>query len=570
VPFAYAEDGIVLTALVKAVAEDGPLHFSRLGAPFGADFVDWGFGGWLIFLVTTPLVHLLGSPGAALNAYWLLTTAAAGVSAAWVFRRLSLPASVSLVFGVLYALLPWTFYRHVGHVALAHLFVPPLCLLCLRVAGSRPERFDARERWTTLGACLLQGLNMIYAAFFAFVLLAASIPVGWLKTRRLSQARAGALGLVLLAAGSAIPLVPTAAYWARHGRNERLAYKTAADADRYGLKLRHLLLPIDDHPFAAFRAVAARENAARFPDQNENTWARLGLVGSIGLVVLLGLGVARVAGASRAGDEDLDLPAALTAVALLVAQVGGLGSMFNLFVVPDVRAYNRMSPFIALFALLATAVVSTRAARRLLAAGRVRRPFLGAALAGVLAFGVVDQVPWSSMHVVRESSAPGFLEDEEFVLRLERRLEPGAMVFQLPHGSLPVNNPRRPQAPWDVARPYLSSRTLRWSFGSMLGRTDRWARTIQKLPPKAIVERLSLAGFSGIWVDRRAFPRADEARLLSGLTEAVGARPELSNRERYCFFPIEEARRRKQAELGPEAYAAAQARVLAGTFEGDR
>jgi phosphoglycerol transferase len=566
VPFAYQEDGLVLTALVKAVAEDGPLHFTRVGAPFGADFVDWGFGGWLIFLVTTPLVRLLGSPGAALNAYWLLTVVAAGVSAAWVFRRLAVPAGVAFAFGVLYALLPWTFYRQVGHVALAHLFVPLLCLLCVRVAGAHPERLDRSERWATLGACFLQGLNMIYAAFFAFVLLAASIPMGWLKTRRLAFARVGALGLLLLAAGSAIPLVPSAVYWARHGRNARLAYKTVADADRYGLKLRHLLLPIDDHPLAAFRAFAERERAARFPDENENTWARLGLLGSVGLLVLLGRAVGRVSGALRGGDEELDAAAALTVVTLLVAEVGGLGSVFNLLVVPDVRAYNRMSPFIALFALHATAVLSSRGASRLLTSGRARWPFLGAGLVGVLAFGVVDQVPWTWMHVMRDGSAPGFLEDEEFVLRLERELPPGAMVFQLPHGSLPVNAPRPPQAAWDTARPYVVSRTLRWSFGSMLGRTDRWPRTIEKLPPREMVERLALAGFSGIWVDRRSFPRADEARLVDGLSEAVGAGPELSTGRRYCFFSIEEVRRRREAELGPAAYGAAQAEVLAGTF----
>jgi hypothetical protein len=570
VPFAYREDGIVLTALVKAVAEDGPLHFTRVGAPFGADFVDWGFGGWLIFLVTTPLAALLGSPGAALNAYWLLTVVAAGVSAAWVFRRLAVPAAVAFVFGVLYALVPWTFYRHVGHVALAHLFVPLLCLLCLRVAGARPERFDRRERWATLVACLLQGLNMIYAAFFAFLLLAASIPMGWAKTRRLALARAGVLGLALLAAGSAIPLVPSAVYWARHGRNARLAYKTVAHADRYGLKLRHLLLPIDDHPFAAFRAFAERERAADFPDENENTWARLGLLGSLGLLFLLGLAVGRASGALRGGDDELDAAAALTVVTLLVAEVGGLGSIFNLFVVPDVRAYNRMSPFVALFALFAAAVLASRAARRLLASGRVRRPFLGAGLVGLLAFGVVDQVPWTWMYVLRDGWARGFLEDEEFVLRLERELPPGAMVFQLPHGSLPVNAPRLPQAPWDTARPYVVSRTLRWSFGSMIGRTDRWPRTIEKLPPKDIVERLALAGFSGIWVDRRSFLAADERRLVAGLSEAVGGRPELSTGQRYCFFSLEEARRRKEAELGPTAYAAARAEVLAGTFPGGR
>jgi hypothetical protein len=569
-PFAYREDGLVLAALVKAVAEDGPLHFTRVGAPFGADFVDWGFGGWLIFLITTPLVRLLGSPGAALNAYWLLTIVAAGVSAAWVFRRLAVPASVAFVFGVLYALLPWTFYRNVGHVALAHFLVPPLCLLCLRVAGARPERFDRGERWTTLGACLLQGLNMIYAAFFAFVLLAASIPMGWLKTRRLALARAGALGLVLLAAGSAIPLVPTAVYWARHGRNERLAYKTASDADRYGLKLRHLLLPIDDHPFPAFRAFAERERAARFPDENENTWARLGLLGGLGFVLLLGRAVGRVSGAVRGGDEELDAAAALTIVTLLVAEVGGLGSLFNLLVVPDLRAYNRMSPFIALFALLATTVLVSRAGRRLLATGRARRPLLGAALAGLLAFGAVDQVPWTWMHVLRDGWARGFLEDEEFVSRLERELPPGAMVFQLPHGSLPVNAPRPPQAAWDSARPYIVSRTLRWSFGSMLGRTDRWPRTIEKLRPEEMVGRLALAGFSGIWVDRLSFPRTDAARLVDGLSRAAGTRPELSRGRRYCFLSIEELRRRKEAELGPKAYAAARAEILAAPFESAR
>lgn len=562
VPFAYQEDGIVLTVLVKAVAEDGPLHFTRVGAPFGADFVDWGFGGWLIFLVTTPLVHLLGHAGAALNAYWLLTTAAAGASAAWVFRRAAVAPRVALVLGVLYGLLPWTFYRHVGHVALAHLFVPPVCLLCLRVAGARPEALDRRERWVTLGSCLLQGLNMIYAAFFACLLLAVALPLGWLKTRRAGLVRAGVLGLVLLATGSAIPLVPTVLYWARHGRNERLAYKTVADADRYGLKLRHLLLPIDDHPLAPFREVAAREAAARFPDENENTWARLGLLGSVGLVALLGLALGRASGALPARDETLDAAAALTVAALLVSEVGGLGSVFNLLVVPDVRAYNRMAPFIALFALLATAVLLDRALRRLEASGRARAPFLHAGLAGLLAFGVVDQVPWTWLHVVRSGSAPGFAEDEELVQRLERELPAGAMVFVLPHASLPVHAPRPPQAPWNPARPYVSSRTLRWSFGSMLGRTDRWPRTIEKLPPGPMVERLALAGFAGIWLDRLALSRADAARLEQGLAEATGAQPERSTGRRYCFFPVDGVGRRLAERLGPAAFAAARSEAL--------
>jgi phosphoglycerol transferase len=238
-------------------------------------------------------------------------------------------------------------------------------------------------------------------------------------------------------------------------------------------------------------------------------------------------------------------------------------------VVPDVRAYNRMSAFIAFFALLASAVLVGRLGGRLLASARARRTFLGAGLVALLAFGVADQVPWASLYATRAGSAPRFAEDE---IRPQpgAPLPAGAMVFQLPHASLPVHAPRPPRAPWDPAKAYLSSRTLRWSFGSMLGRTDRWHRTIEKLPPKEMLERLALAGFSGIWVDRRAFPQPDEARLEDGLAEAVSARPELSTGKRYCFFSIEALRNRREVELGPEAYAAARAEVLRGAPAGAR
>ena len=104
----------------------------------------------------------------------------------------------------------------------------------------------------------------------------------------------------------------------------------------------------------------------------------------------------------------------------------------------------------------------------------------------------------------------------------------------------------------------------------MLGRTDRWHRTIEKLPPREMVERLALAGFSGIWLDRSAFPQPDEARLEDGLAEATSAPPELSTGKRYVFFPIEAVRRRLEAELGRNAYAAAQADALGRGPAGDR
>jgi phosphoglycerol transferase len=240
----------------------------------------------------------------------------------------------------------------------------------------------------------------------------------------------------------------------------------------------------------------------------------------------------------------------------------------NLLVVPDLRAYSRMSAFVAFFSLLASAVLARRLLGRLEASAR--KPYRGAVLAALVVFGVADQVPWASLYATRAGAAPRFAEDEEFVLRLERLLPAGAMVFQLPHASLPVHAPRPPRAPWDPAKAYLSSRSLRWSFGAMLGRTDRWHRTIERLPPEEMVERLALAGFSGIWLDRSAFSPPDVARLEDGLAEAAAYRPELSTGGRYAFFSIEAVRRRREAALGPKAYAAAREEVLGRGPAADR
>jgi phosphoglycerol transferase len=326
-----------------------------------------------------------------------------------------------------------------------------------------------------------------------------------------------------------------------------------ADADSFGLKLRHLLLPIDEHPLGAFRAVASRASAAAFPGENENTTAHLGLLGALGLLSLLGLAVARTAGAMPLGDDDLDAPAALTVVTLLVAQVGGLGSIFNLLVAPDVRAYNRMSTFIAWFALLATAALVTRALGRIGGEGRVGGASVVGALV-LLALGVADQVPMASLRSIRGASAPDFAEVETFVERVEGLLPRGAMVFQLPHGTLPVDTPRPPLGLYDSGRPYLSSKTLRWSFGSIVGRTDHWYRDTVRLAPAEMAQRLALAGFAGIWIDRAAYrganhPRAD---LYVRLAEVAGVRPESSSGGRYCFISLEGVRHRLQLERGEQ------------------
>src|SRR5512147_1668105 len=69
VPVTYSRDGLMMTVFAKAIADDGLLHAAHIGAPFGADLVDWPFGTWLPLGTIALLDRLLGEPGTAINLY---------------------------------------------------------------------------------------------------------------------------------------------------------------------------------------------------------------------------------------------------------------------------------------------------------------------------------------------------------------------------------------------------------------------------------------------------------------------------------------------------------------------
>ena len=125
--------------------------------------------------------------------------------------------------------------------------------------------------------------------------------------------------------------------------------------------------------------------------------------------------------------------------------------------------------------------------------------------------------------------------DREFAEKMEAALPEGAMIFQLPVMEFP-ESPIPGVPPYDHFRPYLYSRNLRYSFGSMKGRDrENWQPAVQRLLLQGAtlnqesqriqfnianvskaVDELKKLGFSAIYINRNGFP--DRAK---GLEEAV-------------------------------------------------
>jgi uncharacterized membrane protein len=555
VPVLYWGDALYHCALVKALAEGTwHYHIARLGAPFGLDAVDYPVGCTLDFAVIKILTAIVHNPFLLINLYWLLSITMAGAFAALFFRSLRISHLASTSFGALFAVTPFAFYRNIGHLHSVQFIVPAAAYLSTDLArggvfgiteNNRPSEKRTNPRrllLVRLAICIAIGLASTYWAFFACIVIAIACLIGLFRFGNKKIALVALLYVTVIGAASVANESGSLLYWYRNGHNKALWYKSPAEADIYGLRIRHMLTPIAGHPLPLMRSARAKIAAARFPnDVNESRFAALGTIGAIGFVILCCVAVGRPRGRIL-GDARLRLLSGFVIALVLIAEVGGFGSLFNVFVVHQFRCYNRISPFIALFSLAAVAITIDA-----LLAGRKR--YLHWLLGGcLLIFGAFDQIP-----VFELSHQPNgkrlFYEDQFFIGQLESRLPAGTMVFQLPHSDLLSATGRERMLREDQFRAYLHSKTLRWSYGAMGDRNHKWAQITAELPLHEFIERIIFAGFGGLLIDRYGYKDSEFEQSVLGY---LGPASKFDLGGRWVFFDLRAFREKLEGSLSSE------------------
>ena len=270
--------------------------------------------------------------------------------------RLSLPAAA--VGGLLYSFLPFHYQRWENHYFLAAYWLVPLSLLPSFAICRGNLPFFTREpngayrrdltSWRTLGYVVL-GIAIAsggaYYAFFTCALLAFAGLYAWVVFRHWhAAASAGALIAIMVLVGI-LHHAPTFRYQWENGRNP-VTDRMPEEADSYGMKIAHLILPIPDHNLTVLANIRVHYLVPNRPCEGENAGS-LGIVGTAGL-----LGMVIVVLLPYRRGWPYGPLAALTLFTLLLSTVGGFGSVFNLIVTPKFRAYNRISVFIAFLCLL--------------------------------------------------------------------------------------------------------------------------------------------------------------------------------------------------------------------------
>ncbi len=553
-PLAYGEDAMSHAMHVKGIIENGWYYDNpALGAPFGHALYDFPLGGEHLQLVLLKLLgFVLGEAVLTVNVYYLLTFPLAAVSAMLVLRWLGVRRSTAVVFGTLYAFLPYHFARGSRHLFLSGYYLVPLGLYLALAVLSGQRLFQQRERGAhgrsllvryasprslaILLACVVLGSTSTYYTCFSALLIAVAGGLRALRERSAGPlAPAAALVLVIFGA-LALNNAPTALYRTSHGENAEVAHRDPAEADYFGLKIAQLVLPAEGHRVPALAELSKRYRESTYiPSERGQS---LGILGTIGLLWLGWVGVRGLLGRAPRPDDNptFNHLSLLAAAGIFAATVGGLAALFNTFVSAQIRSWNRMSVFIGFLALASVALLLDGARQRL-QLHRRRVAVLG--LISLLLFGVLDQVAPGALPD-HERLAAEYSSDAAFVAGIERSLPAGAMVFQLPYRPFPEVGRLERAIDYDHFRGYLHSTDLRWSYGGLKGRQADWQEQLRGQPTDLLVARLVPIGFGGIWVDRFAY--ADEGRSIeSGLVDVVGSPALISRNGRFSFFSLKDA-----------------------------
>jgi phosphoglycerol transferase len=543
-PFNYHGDTIYQLSLVKSITlGDWIWSIDRLSAPF--TLASGAFPQNLTF--SSAIMKLLAlatkEPGLVLNLFWLTAITLTSINCFVALRSLKVSHNTSWVFSTLYALLPYTFIRNTAHISLTYIFIPIISAYAINtlskasnaITGSMNSDDPPLSRSIIAIALIGIGFDYIYNAFFSCFFLTMAGLISWFQSRDIRTTKKMALSVGLVMICVVINFLPSLWIWQEIGTP--LSYKGVDDAEIYGLKIRHLISS------PALISLFPLKIPINFPLENENQSAMLGLVGSIGLIASILFGLTRL---SARWALSLWAAGALCISGIMLGTIGGFGVIFNQLVSPEIRAYNRISVFIAFFAFYTFAILFDRIQSLLeIRFKKLDRPKLGKAICiailfSLFFFALYDQSKPAIPYLIRKNSETKMAIEERAIVREIEALQPPIhQIYQLPETPFPVDPGLEKMGPYDHGRPYIWSHQLRWSWPNYSSQHKEWVFKLGDSLGPLFLDNLVAAGFDGIWIDRFGFNLADLNKIEARLKRDLGTATITSNNGRYQFYNLQ-------------------------------
>jgi phosphoglycerol transferase len=531
-PTDYKQDSLEWLAWIKSASEGDFVPFwtegsHRLDAPYEAVWYDYPTSEKFLIYFLGLVARNWGLMEAS-NLGLILVHILSALSFYLCCRVLKHSKTWSFIGAVLYSLTYYNIIRNLGHLHLACTYTLPFAMLsCWLVLASRRMRPWDRFSWICLATALVMGLSgpyflNIYLQFLCFCML-----VQYLTTRRRENLKIGAGSLALAAFGFVAINARSLAYQWVHGKNPLALARHYFETELYALKPIELLVPPVTHHIEKLAELGDYYNRQAYV-RGETGSPYLGIIVCAGLMWLFTELFLRIV---RNGTRPARLPPYGPQIGWIFAYsvIGGVNCVIALCGFQLFRGTNRYSIFISLLVLMFL-VARTSVLTRRWPAG------LKLALATVLlAAGLYDQLPRRPTPDEAAAIETKMTSDRDFSQRLEALLPPGGMVFELPVMVFPEAPPINDVGGYEMLRPFLFTKTLRFSYGAIRGRTrEDWQGEAEKLPAGQMIDELERFGFSAIYLNRACYTDRGEDLLKTFAAQGRNVILEDDRHEQVC------------------------------------
>ena len=455
-----------------------------------------------------------------------------------VFRNIGIKPLIASLSSLTYTLLPFWFFRSLDHYSLAELQSMPLTLLLcfwLYYDGQffllKKGFFKYKKNILALLICVwLANSGIGYYQFYScgFVFVAGIIKS--LSERKLSclarpMVISGIIGTLFFC-----NMMPAFWYNYQHGENKLMAVRSAVEADIYGSKISYMLLPQDGIIFPSEKITQRYEDYVKHaPLHTENKSAYLGPIGVIGFFALF----ISLIGFKNNCKDPLYWISRLNLFAILFSTIGGFSILFSIFITPSLRSHNRISNYIACFCIFTVGWLFQKWIDK-------GDKFKLKSIITVIVFMVAlyIQVP---VHPIWDFKAAqqNYANDHRYIGSIEDMLPVGAKIYQMPYMRFPENGNIKEMRDYSHLLGYVHSNTLIWSYGGVYGRdADKKYRELSELPLEQQLEEVDNLGYSGIYIDTRAYDVNEYEQIKTAIKNKFGVSPMMDEDNKLAFFKI--------------------------------
>lgn len=500
-PFVFSGDALLWLMQGKRVSEGWFYQNSRQGYPFGSNTFRYpGFDN-AEFIVQKLLMYVGGfNYWEAMNIFIAITFPICTLITQVVLKKLNCSSQIAFLGGLLYTFLPFHFYRFEHPTYVAYFVVPIYFLIGLQVYDNQSSnskiKFSLVLRQFIL--CLVLSTFGVYFTLFGLIFIGAMLLFGNSRQAGRRQLLYSLNYCIFLIVGLSINLMPSIWYMFvnRTSGMPDPVVRGRVEAEVFALKPLQLLLPERNHLINAFSNISEKyANSAPFVTENQGV--SLGVVVSIGLI-FAGYFLFRK---ETNTDNSRMLRYLSTSVVflLLVGTTGGLGTTLSYIGLRQIRAWNRISIFIAFGSIAVLCLVLQSVGKRMSNRARAMIVF------SILTLGLVDQA--GGMYDYRTSKDKNEFDlSTEFTQQIEELSPTGTAVYSLPYMTFPESGNSHDLETYQQGIGFLASEKMRWNYGALkFSDGDIYFSELSKQTISTQIRVIKRIGFGGIYVDLRGF-----------------------------------------------------------------